>query len=242
MCWKALVPARDLQLPGGVAALRKWAVPNHPYRALAPAVACVAALLAACVTSTPIRTLPGELRTGDLIFLDLDAGPLCDAIEEVTLTQFGVAGPRLSHVGLIDADGEHVMVLEAWPPRGVQSIPLRQFLDRVPAGEGCAGGFHLRRLPAVDAERGKRAAERLRRQIGRAYDEVFVWGDDRFYCSELIQLGYPELAPRPMYYGATGSAVRSVWERYFAALGTAVPEGRPGISPLGIYVAFPYVR
>lgn len=132
------------------------------------------ALLVACAVPAPSRALPAGLRTGDLIFLDLGGSPLCDAIEDVTLAQFDVAGPRLSHVGMIDAQGDDVQVLESWPPRGVQHIPLREFLARVPAGEGCADGFYLRRLPLADVERGQRACERLRREIGREYDDAFL--------------------------------------------------------------------
>ena len=41
-----------------------------------------------------------------------------------------------------------------------------------------------------------------------------------------------------MQYGAPGSSVRSVWQQYFVALGKAVPQSQPGISPLGIYLTF----
>ena len=43
-----------------------------------------------------------QLRPGDLLFQDLDAGPLCDAIEKVTT---GYRGANLTHVGVVAEAG-----------------------------------------------------------------------------------------------------------------------------------------
>ncbi|MHC4724324.1 MAG: hypothetical protein ACYS9V_08765 [Planctomycetota bacterium] len=39
-----------------------------------------------------------EPKEGDLLFQDLDCGPLCDAIEKVTT---GYQGSNFSHVGIL---------------------------------------------------------------------------------------------------------------------------------------------
>ena len=52
-----------------------------------------------------------EIKSGDLLFLDMDCGEFCDAVEKVT---FGVNGAKFSHIGLVSVqeNGEK-MVLEA---------------------------------------------------------------------------------------------------------------------------------
>lgn len=61
--------------------------------------------------------------------------------------------------------------------------------------------------------------------IGRPYDTDFTWEDDRMYCSELVAkvLGIPA---EPMHFDP------ALWPANYLAL-----EGRPGISPGGVFRA-----
>ena len=171
------------------------------------------------------------IRTGDLLFLDLDCGPTCDAIEGVTT---GVRGARLSHVGIADvAEDGAVHVVEAY--EGVARVALGDFLART-------GGRYVQvrlRFPLRDlAVRATRAA--LRR-LGLAYDPLFRVGDDRYYCAELVYEAFREanggtpLFPlAPMSFGDTDAPDDPwwpIWRRYFAALGEEVPQGEPGLNP-----------
>lgn len=177
--------------------------------------------------------------SGDLVFLDLDCGALCDAMADTTSEQFGVAGPRLSHVGIVEVDGGTPFVWEAWPGRGVTRVPLRVFLSRVQAGEGAPGGYYLGRLRDGSRRLGEEALSRVRRLSGLPYDGAFSWESPGMYCSKLISaaFGDPSLfSPRPMYFGREGSAARETWRAYFDARGMAIPDGQPGVSPLGLYL------
>ena len=59
--------------------------------------------------------------------------------------------------------------------------------------------------------------------MGRPYDSQFTWGNDAFYCSELVAkvLG---ISPEPMHFDP------NLWPEKFWEL-----EGEPGISPGKIY-------
>ncbi|OGR60636.1 MAG: hypothetical protein A2X36_04850 [Elusimicrobia bacterium GWA2_69_24] len=180
------------------------------------------------------------LSAGDLVFLDLDCGALCDAIADSTIEQFGVSGPRLSHVGIVELVDGVPFVWEAWPGRGVSRVPLRFFLSRVQGGEGMPGGYYLGRLPSAWRSLGESAAARVKSFAQLPYDDDFAWGSPGAYCSKLVTLAYDGMAafaPRPMYFGKEGSQTREVWRWYFAARGRSIPDGEPGVSPLGLFLA-----
>ena len=66
-------------------------------------------------------------ESGDLLFQDLDCGPLCDAIEEVTT---GYDGANFSHVGIATLDDNgSVVVIEA-VSSGVSWLYLRRYSAR----------------------------------------------------------------------------------------------------------------
>ena len=189
------------------------------------------------------------MRVGDLLFQDLDCGPLCDAIEATTR---GVAGARLSHVAMVSAvRGRHVDVLEAYSD-GVARVPLERFLGRSHDRAGHPKVLVGRLVPRFRASI-PAALQRGLRLLGMPYDRHFLMNNGAYYCSELIyeifaqaRAGGPLFALAPMTFrlpvgGATGPASASVpvpkgtpagvWARYFHRLGDAIPEGKPGINP-----------
>lgn len=204
--------------------------------------------LGGCATTmTTLDTESREaLRSADLLFLDLDC-EACDAIARVTQQQLGVSGPSLSHVGMVAEHAGHLVVLEAWPeptPGAVRRTELATFVGRVKGGAEKTRGYYRLRLPERHQGVAQRALGQLEQLLGQPYDDAFLPDNGRFYCSELIyeafrraQRGVPLFTLLPMTFGATGSPERAVWERYYATLGLPVPEGKPGLSPLGIYLA-----
>jgi hypothetical protein len=174
-------------------------------------------------------------QPGDLLFQDLDCGPLCDAIEIVTT---GFEGARFSHVGIVAKnDNGDLVVIEALS-NGVEATSLQTFLDR---------SFDAKGRPKVAAGRLKppfrhlipAALKEAFALKGKPYDKLFVIGNDSYYCSELIYEIFlrandsqPLFTLQPMTFKApdTGS-IFPAWQEYFSNLGAAVPEGQPGINP-----------
>ncbi|MBW2731457.1 MAG: hypothetical protein JRH20_03635, partial [Deltaproteobacteria bacterium] len=75
------------------------------------------------------------------------------------------------------------------------------------------------------------------------YDERFILANGSYYCSELVQeafkranAGEPVFKARPMFFGKPETSEREVWSRYYTTRGWKVPDGQPGVSPLGIYL------
>jgi len=179
-----------------------------------------------------------EVKSGDIIFLDLRCGALCDAIAKVSQEQLGQPGPHLNHVGIVEMEDGKAFVWEAWPGHGVQRVTLREFIERVSGGEGQPDGFYVGRLTPEARRLADAALARVKAVSGMPYDADFGWGDSGMYCSKLVTLAFGEslFPPRPMYFGQEGSRVREVWRSYFKTRHMAIPDGRPGVSPLSIYL------
>ncbi len=178
------------------------------------------------------------LQPGDLLFQDLDCGPLCDAIEKVTT---GFQGANFSHVGVVARDnGGNLVVIEA-VSSGVEVTPLQTFLDR---------SFDARHCPKVVAGRLKEPhchliSSALKEAFflkGKPYDKVFAVDNEAYYCSELIYEIFlrangnsPVFVLQPMTFKNPDTGKTLVaWEEYFSELGVSIPEGQPGVNPGGI--------
>jgi hypothetical protein len=177
-------------------------------------------------------------RPGDLLFQDLDCGPLCDAIERVTT---GFEGANFSHIGIVATkDTGNFVVIEA-VSNGVVSTPLQTFLDR---------SFDAKHRPKVVVGRLKMPYRHLISSAlkegldlkGRPYDKEFATDNEAYYCSELIYEIFlrandnePVFKLQPMTFKNpnTGETL-SAWKEYFSKLGISIPEGQPGINPGGI--------
>jgi hypothetical protein len=182
-----------------------------------------------------------NLQNGDLIFLDLDCGAPCDAIEDVTLAQFHVTSPRLSHVGAILREGHSLFVVEAWPDGGVRKTALSDVLSRVKAPENSPSGFYLGRFRDEFRPSAESALRSMLTLLGKGYDDSFLLNNDTFYCSELVMQGFlndktVSFKPVPMSFGEKGSPASDYWLKYYAQMGRPVPSGELGLSPLGIYL------
>jgi len=191
-----------------------------------------------------------KLKTGDLLFQDLDCGGLCDAIESVTT---GYKSATFSHVGVVKiSESGEVQVLEAIGPN-VHYTPLQAFLNRQLDAE---------KKPKVAVGRLRKKYKKLipeaivsgEKLLGKPYDDVFAIDNDAYYCSELVYKIYretntnqPVFSLAPMTYNdpETGKLM-PVWQNYFSELKTRVPQNDPGLNPGGIScsnklkIYFPY--
>ena len=177
-------------------------------------------------------------KTGDLLFKDVDCGPLCDAIKDVTT---GYKGMRLSHVGIAAQDVNGRLVIIEAVSKGAVATDLQAFLNRgtepnsqpkVIVGRLKEPYRHL--IPAAIKE-----AEALK---GKSYDKAFAIDNDAYCCSELIYEifrrandGKPVFTLEPMTFNdpKTGQTLPA-WQEYFSKLGIDIPQGKPGINPGGI--------
>jgi len=176
-------------------------------------------------------------QNGDILFQDLDCGPLCDAIESVTQ---GPGGSSFSHLGLVHISADGVHVIEAIGTC-VQRTPLHRFLERSLDVEGNPK-ILVGRLKEPYIGLIPEALQYALLQIGVPYDDAFLYGNGRYYCSELIHDAFMaanrdepffQLSPMTFMDPATGKT-HPVWEEYFEKLGMAVPEGALGCNPAGI--------
>jgi len=198
----------------------------------------ISTLVISCEQSRSGQSHSFQFQTGDLLFQDLDCGPLCDAIEKVTT---GYQGANFSHVGIVAKDDTGNFVVIEAVSTGVETTELQTFLNRSVE----AGG-----RPKVVAGRLKKSYQHLIPDVleeafaleGKPYDKLFVINSDAYYCSELIYEIFlrannnsPVFTLQPMTFKdpQTGQILLT-WQEYFSQLEVPVPEEQPGINPGGI--------
>lgn len=173
-----------------------------------------------------------SLRTGDLIFQDIDCGPLCDAIEAVTQ---GFDGHKFSHIGLVYIKNDTCYVIEAMGS-GVRLVTLESFKKR------SAHKLYVARLKMQYRDMIPAAIKYALTSVGISYDDAFLYNNDKYYCSELIYDAFmkanhdkPFFKLEPMTFKEPGTRkFFPVWVTYYKKLGMPIPEGDPGINPGGI--------
>lgn len=178
------------------------------------------------------KKLPFHLESGDLIFQNLDCGGMCDAIEEVTQ---GFDGKRFSHVGLVVRKGDSIQIIEAMGP-GVRMISLDAFLKRS-NNAVFVGRVNEEYNPLLQD-----AVAFAMEQQGKPYDDAFIYGNGKYYCSELIYDAFkhankeqPFFELEPMTFKQPGKPdFYPVWVDYYKKLGMEIPEGEPGCNPGGL--------
>lgn len=168
------------------------------------------------------------LKEGDLIFQDLDCGPMCDAIEKVTE---GVNGKDFSHCAMVVEEHDTLKVIEAIGT-GVQITSMSDFLKR-------SKKVLAARLKTNDKELISRAVKYSKSLLGKPYDDVFLLNNDQYYCSELLyesfkeaNHGTPVFELEPMtFIDPETKTFNPVWVDYYHGLKCPIPEGKPGLNP-----------
>lgn len=178
-----------------------------------------------------------EPQEGDLLFQDMDCGAMCDAIEEVTQ---GINGARLSHVGLVIKNNDSLFVTEAISA-GVILTPLNNFLDRSSDANGNPKVI-VSRLKPEFRNLIPKTKETLKQYLGKPYNHSFIWGNDEYYCSQLLYLIFKEANNNKEIFELTPMTFKQpnnsdffpVWKEYYQKLGIDIPEGEPGCNPGGL--------
>ncbi|MGW8306044.1 MAG: YiiX family permuted papain-like enzyme [Achromobacter pulmonis] len=195
---------------------------HGPRRAWAPALA----LATLCLAARAAGAEP-QVQTGDLVFQQSRSAQSL-AIQQATHSPY-------SHMGMIVLRQGAPYVLEA--AATVSYTPLASW-----AARGEDGKYVVKRLrdsARLTPEARDRLARTGAQYIGRPYDLVFGWSDDRIYCSELVwktyqrALGVQIGALQPLKgFDLSAPAVRAkMQERY----GKDIPWEEPIISPAAMF-------
>ncbi len=179
-------------------------------------------------TSCAEKKADEALREGDLIFQELDCGPMCTAIETVTE---GVNGRDFSHCAMVIEEHDSLKVIEAIGA-GVQITSMSDFLQR-------SNKVLAARLKTSDKGVISRAVKYSKTLLGKPYDYVFLLNNDQYYCSELLyesfkvaNHGKPVFELEPMtFVDPKTKTYYPVWVDYYHALHIRIPEGKPGLNP-----------
>lgn len=190
-----------------------------PWARAATAAVLSALFLAAAATA--------DVQTGDLVFQQSRSAQSL-AIQQATHSPY-------SHMGMIVMRQGAPYVLEA--AASVSYTPLEQW-----AAQGERGHYVIKRL-RDDARLTPAARTQLANAgaafVGKPYDLVFAWSDDRIYCSELVWKVYQRtlgveigaLAPLKRFDLSSPAVRAKMQERY----GRDIPWDEPIISPAAMF-------
>ena len=164
-------------------------------------------------------------RTGTLVFL-VGKGAMDEAIKDAT--------GQVTHVGImITQKGKHYVV-DATPEYGVSKRTFEEWEKAKAPDEQVLclqPTFHF------DIHYLKEVCEHA---VGSPYDSAFSIYNNRYYCSELVQLAYASIGEyviplQPMNWRNSDGDMPSFWTEWFDRIGTPIPEGEPGTNPQQIY-------
>jgi len=164
-----------------------------------------------------------KYRNGDIIFQETRSGQ-AEAVKRAT-------GSKYSHVGIIYFKNKRAYVFEAVQP--VKLTPLSEFI-----AHGTKKQYVVKRLrdtSSLTAATEQKMYVVAKRQLGKNYDWVFGWSDERIYCSELVWKIYQKgagielVAPRKLKdFNLSDPVVqKKLAERY----GKKIPYEEPVVSP-----------
>jgi Permuted papain-like amidase enzyme, YaeF/YiiX, C92 family len=174
---------------------------------------------------------------GDILFQNLDCGPLCDAIEQVT---DGYNHRKFSHCGLVTKDNDSLKILEAIGS-SVTLTPLHKFLLRSNDTASLQNIIVGRAKPQYQQIVGNAVAF-AKGQIGVGYDDEFLMNNNKWYCSELMYEAFKKannnvdffsLAPMT-FKDPNTNQFSPAWVAYYKNLNAPIPQGQLGINPGGM--------
>jgi hypothetical protein len=177
-----------------------------------------------------------ELKQGDLLFQDTGTGEIDNAIKDVTATSFS---KNYSHVGMAMQKDEKWFIVEAIPKEGICQTPLIKFLNRN-KNKFSKSQTTVARLDSYYQPYISKAIEYGIERINTPYDEIFLWDDDSYYCSELVYKMFssqdlptdsiPFLTQPMTFNDSTGNPMPS-WATYYETRNHRIPEGIEGTNP-----------
>lgn len=187
-----------------------------------------------------------ELKQGDLLFQNTGTGEIDNAIKEVTATSFS---KNYSHVGMALQKDEKWFVVEAIPKEGISLTPLVQFLNRN-KNKFNKSQTTVARLDSYYQPYISSAIAYGIERINTPYDEIFLWDDNSYYCSELVYKMFssqdlptdsiPFLTHPMTFSDSTGNPMPS-WVSYYETRNQPIPEGIEGTNP-NLMASSPHIQ
>lgn len=169
-----------------------------------------------------------ELKTGDLLFQNLDCGKFCEAIEAVTPAY---KGKYFSHVGIVVEIQRKIKILEA-VSNGVVITDLNDFLKRTNYQDVYVGRIKKN----IDIE--PISFTELNKYLGKPYDTIFSIDNDAYYCSELVYFLFKNIENKPIFELQPMTFKKpgcddffEIWKEYFSNMGFEIPENQLGTNP-----------
>ena len=177
-----------------------------------------------------------EIKQGDLLFQNTGTGEIDNAIKEVTATSFS---KNYSHVGMALQKDEKWFVVEAIPKEGICLTPIVKFLNRN-KNKFNKSQTTVARLDSYYQPYISKAIEYALERLDTSYDDIFLWDDGSYYCSELVYKMFssqdlpkdsiPFLTHPMTFNDSTGNPLPS-WATYYETRKEAIPEGIEGTNP-----------
>jgi uncharacterized protein YycO len=121
------------------------------------------------------------LKDGDILFQDT-GGDLGEAIKIATKSKY-------SHCGMVIKEGKEIQVFEAIGP--VQYTPINEWVKH--GANNSFKAYRLKKAEVISGLQIKSWKLKAIDYIGKAYDHVFGWSDDKIYCSELVWKMYKNI-------------------------------------------------
>ncbi len=165
-----------------------------------------------------------KVQDGDIIFHRSQTKQAA-AISMATHSQY-------THMGVIFIEHGRPYVYEAVDP--VSKTPMKRWVKR-----GLNEQYVIKRVKDPATLDTARLKQEIKPMMGRGYDWLFGWGNDRIYCSELVWKAYKQSCGIELGKGETlgkldlsNPVVKALLkERY----GKHVPYGMRVVSPQDIY-------
>lgn len=184
--------------------------------------------------SSALHAQEFKLQAGDLIFQEGCGDNTDNTIKAVTNS---IDNYRFTHIGIVYIDvDDRIYVLEATHPR-VAKTSLQDYL--YPKNKTCVPKSVVGRLKQTFQPLIPDALKFGLKLIGKEYDDGFVLGNDKYYCSEFVyEILYKaneNQAVFPLnimtFKSPTTGDITDGWKEYFRKYDLPIPEGELGINP-----------
>lgn len=120
------------------------------------------------------------LRDGDIIF-QRSFSSQSDAISLSTHSPY-------THCGVVISDNGNWVVYHATQP--VSKTPLKEWIASGDGGKYVIKRLKDKHLVQLTKDSLQKLRAYLNKQLGKKYDFLFAWSDDKIYCSELVWKAY----------------------------------------------------